>query len=47
MTATPWCAYRDGIEIPGVGTVRLLDDVKQVKAKNGPKHTRADASRRR
>ncbi|MBO0906522.1 hypothetical protein [Jiella sonneratiae] len=44
MTTTPsqWCGYRDGIVIPGVGTVRLLDNEAQVKAKYGPKHTRAD-----
>ncbi|WAP69320.1 hypothetical protein [Jiella pelagia] len=25
MTRAPWCGYRDGIAVPGVGTVRLLD----------------------
>ena len=40
MTETTWCAYRDGVVIPGLATVRLPDAIGQGKVKNGPRHTR-------
>ncbi|MBC6714690.1 hypothetical protein H9Q09_00630 [Aurantimonas sp. DM33-3] len=39
-STTPWCAYRDGIVIPGLATVRIPDAAAQGKIKKAPRHTR-------
>ena len=36
----PWCAYRDGIVIPGLATVRLPDAEAQCRIRTGDRRTR-------
>ena len=44
IMATPqkpaWCGYRDGVEVPGIGRVRLPDAEAQCRAVHGDRKTR-------
>lgn len=46
MTETTWCAYRDGIVIPGLATVRIPDAAGQCRILKGDRRTFSGARNR-